>query len=575
MSVGELTILAVSEVYETNVEVFRGKIRMFYGTRCDSNGLLGTIQLGFIEPAHYVAVVAMNSMECRRDKCSMVVKNNTVDWYEDGVLSGQGVESELFARGNGIDGVIESASVVSEMQSTVGYDLCCCGVIVGGRNSLSEEVKKYLGRGVEEVRTLSKSRHLREKCIKVWAIHFKHGDKMYRRVKKGKKYYFVRKFDFSRYYKELSVMMQRKLVESQCMWYLVKEILDRRVNSFAPVKSVESHGCLNIISWNAAGFLGNVIEFEHFVRNMKSLPDVICIQETKLRNYQNCKIKGYIGYRKDKEDSINACGGVATYVREDIGSYLIASECEEFIKVGISHKSEEYVVLNVYVRGRKHISGLMKNVVGKRCILCGDFNAHHLLLGAEKSNFNGRMLEQFLEVSGLRVVNTLIPTRYNISGKGSVLDLFLVSDDLIHKCIVTVENESYGSDHRIVKLSVRISGKRLGSRPSRRFINWDKYQMESKKFKVEELSNAEEETERFINEVNNMRRKSMMDVKSSKRWRFEWWNNECDAKIGERRKAEEKVRKSRTVENVEMCKKKRYEVRRVLRKTKRECWGIG
>ena len=70
---------------------------------------------------------------------------------------------------------------------------------------------------------------------------------------------------------------------------------------------------------------------------MENPPVVICIQESKLKGGVSCKMKGYVCCRKEKADSLHACGGVVMFVSEEVSSYEVKCEYAEILKVNVNY----------------------------------------------------------------------------------------------------------------------------------------------------------------------------------------------------------------------------------------------
>ncbi|GFW10227.1 hypothetical protein TNCV_1849441 [Trichonephila clavipes] len=64
---------------------------------------------------------------------------------------------------------------------------------------------------------------------------------------------------------------------------------------------------LSLCSWNANGLLRKINEFKLFVE--KYAPDIILVQETKLRPIHNIRIANYTCYRNDRVADGHAAGG--------------------------------------------------------------------------------------------------------------------------------------------------------------------------------------------------------------------------------------------------------------------------
>ena len=68
-----------------------------------------------------------------------------------------------------------------------------------------------------------------------------------------------------------------------------------------------------------------------------------------------------------------------------------------------------------------------QNAVGKRGVLfvAISTHTHHGMLGSDRVNRNGYSLEKVLEETELSVVNDATPTKFSVTGKGSVWICFL------------------------------------------------------------------------------------------------------------------------------------------------------
>ena len=332
-------------------------------------------------------------------------------------------------------------------KSTVRYDVNCCGVSVDRSGVISEEFMTQAVKNIaDEVKLLSRREEMYRSKFKVWVIHYRYNEREQKKIKVDKRFYNVKRFDFGLYYKEVEIIRRRKLIEGRCMWSVVSEILLMKNGKENEVLKSRNDYCniFLVLIWNAAGWLSNGLEFGFLVNSMENPPAVICIQECKLKGGVRCKIKEYVCYRKDKVDSLHACGGVLIFVSEDVSSYEVECEYAEMLKVNVNYGKKNYTVVNVYVRDAKEIDGLTECSGKERCIVCGDFNTHHGMLGSDRVNRNGYSLEKVLEETKLSVVNDATPTKFSVTGKGSVLDLFFVSSDIVRKCEMKMKETSCG-----------------------------------------------------------------------------------------------------------------------------------
>ncbi|GFV68770.1 hypothetical protein TNCV_694381 [Trichonephila clavipes] len=77
---------------------------------------------------------------------------------------------------------------------------------------------------------------------------------------------------------------------------------------------------LSLCSWNANGLLSKINEFKLFVE--KYSPDIILVQETKLRPMHNIRIANYTCYRNDRvADGLAAGGGTLILIKNSINHF--------------------------------------------------------------------------------------------------------------------------------------------------------------------------------------------------------------------------------------------------------------
>ncbi|GFY06378.1 hypothetical protein TNCV_3651651 [Trichonephila clavipes] len=76
---------------------------------------------------------------------------------------------------------------------------------------------------------------------------------------------------------------------------------------------------LSLCSWNANGILSKINEFKLFVE--KYSPDIILVQETKLRPIHNIRIANYTCYRNDRVAEGHAHGGTLILIKSSINHF--------------------------------------------------------------------------------------------------------------------------------------------------------------------------------------------------------------------------------------------------------------
>ena len=115
------------------------------------------------------------------------------------------------------------------------------------------------------------------------------------------------------------------------------------------------NGQLNIIHVNIVSLLANFDKLEELLFTLGITPDIICLSETRLKNYHNDSyipaLEGYDFYRKDSK---SAAGGVGIYVnsnldvkiRDDLE--LKTEECEDiWLQIRLSNQ-KQFVTAAIY-----------------------------------------------------------------------------------------------------------------------------------------------------------------------------------------------------------------------------------
>ena len=105
-----------------------------------------------------------------------------------------------------------------------------------------------------------------------------------------------------------------------------------------------------------------------------------------------------------------------------------------------------------------------------------------------------------------------------------------------------MEETSYGSDHRVMRLILRMKGNKLSQESRKRVTDWQKCERKSERVKCERVGNAEDVTEHYVNKINEVRKDCVLNGPRRKRWRYKWWNNDCDWIVEERKEMEKKVK---------------------------------
>jgi ribonuclease HI len=217
-----------------------------------------------------------------------------------------------------------------------------------------------------------------------------------------------------------------------------------------------------VLQWNANGIGGKVGELMDRLERRKI--DVVLIQETKLRSKDTApRFPGYAAVRQDRADG-RAGGGLLTLIKEDL-DYTVgrpaSSDVAECQCVRVRVSAARWIALhNVYAPPRRDgaaADGLDWGWLPAEAnsIISGDFNAHSPLWDEQQpSDRRGETLEEWIMGSSMAILNDGSVTRVNPGTGGlSTPDVTLADSNIASACTFAVD-ESMGSDHLPVIVSV-------------------------------------------------------------------------------------------------------------------------
>lgn len=246
---------------------------------------------------------------------------------------------------------------------------------------------------------------------------------------------------------------------------------------------------MKIISWNVAGLRACYKKgLEEFF--LSELPDMFCMQETKLLEKENpLHIEGYKEYLYPAEKK--GYSGTMIYSKIEPLSIKYGIGVEEFDSEGrvITLEYDNFYLVNAYVPNskrelerlnermyfedemRKYLKSLNKNV-----IYCGDLNVAHEEIDIKNAKTNTRSagftieernkMTELLESGFIDTFRYLYPDAIKYSwwsymggarakNVGWRLDYFIVNNEYINKVKDSlILNEIMGSDHCPIKLII-------------------------------------------------------------------------------------------------------------------------
>ena len=179
----------------------------------------------------------------------------------------------------------------------------------------------------------------------------------------------------------------------------------------------------NILHWNVNSLMKHQDELITYLNETK--PDVICLNETKLRSRPAPNLPGYnIAARSDRTNNLG--GGTSIYTKEGIHTSDVTTEEEDCCATEIEIQKQKVTIISAYwgfIR-QPSTQKIQQLIQGKEAILLGDFNAKHPTW--EKTcNERGRLLHQMIKDNSLIVLNKPDETTFrdNARGTGATIDL--------------------------------------------------------------------------------------------------------------------------------------------------------
>jgi exonuclease III len=144
----------------------------------------------------------------------------------------------------------------------------------------------------------------------------------------------------------------------------------------------------------------------------------VCLQETHFTNQKVHVIRTYQAFYKNRAIRERASGGVAIYVKDDILCTKISLETTlEAIAVSLYLPTQKLTVCNVYLPPNATITVLelskLIEQLPRPFVLLGDFNAHNVIWGSNRTDTRGEMLESLMEDHNLVLLNSGANTRFN------------------------------------------------------------------------------------------------------------------------------------------------------------------
>jgi exonuclease III len=336
------------------------------------------------------------------------------------------------------------------------------------------------------------------------------------------------------------------------------------------------------MQWNANGLKLRTAELRNYLHNCTQKPDIICIQETKLKNLKTYELAGFNIVRNDR-NSETAAGGVATLVRLGLSFTVLEISSElESITVEVHADNKKIKIVNIYIPPKSDIdiNTFRQLFPIRNGIVTGDMNGYSSLWGHPSSNSLGRMIEEIIDETDYVVMNTGEPTHQNQHGGMSALDITLCSPNIAANCSWTVnDNCTLGSDHlpTITVVGDVIHGDdNLAEKFNLKKADWKLFKAKSCDFFANVKPSPDIETLEL--EIRSaILEAAIYSIPKSKQPKIKtksvpYWDGECSSNIRARNLARKKANNSKLLDDSIEYRRLKGVAQNMLKNKSREHW---
>lgn len=224
---------------------------------------------------------------------------------------------------------------------------------------------------------------------------------------------------------------------------------------------------MKIISWNLNSLKSKLPELQIIVT--QNNPDIILLQETRLKPQENYLFKNFILHRKDIHDSPIARGGVLVAVKNNIYSEPVHLQTNLQAAAVTIRNPVRMTFCSIYLHQTDDISeDTLTHLIQQLptpYIISGDFNAHNTLWRSQTTNIRGQNIEKFLHKTDVVLLNTGKNTHFNsYSGNFSAINLSICSSTLAHITTWNPLTSLHSSDHFPLLLNVETQNEQASSK---------------------------------------------------------------------------------------------------------------
>jgi len=332
----------------------------------------------------------------------------------------------------------------------------------------------------------------------------------------------------------------------------------------------------NIVHWNIRGLNANYNNLSLMLG--QETPAVVCLQETLLSRDKTSYMAGYRSF-----DSCIPAGsskrGVSLLVHKSyLCSEVILDTPLEAVAATVS-LNKTVTICSLYlspssVVSKRHLEDLIEQLP-RPFLLLGGLNGHSPLWGSARLDSQGKVIEDVISDLNLTVLNDGSPTFVRPgTGCRSHLDLAICDPSIHLDYEWNVSDDLGGSDH--FPCFLRPTSKSDETLPRRwnfKRADWDKFSALCSSRLAEVSLETENPAAAFTDILIDCAKEAIFFTSSKpQKPKNVWFDEECKVIQKERKKAQRKVFRNPTRENIINHQRLRAKSRYIFKRKKRESW---
>lgn len=335
---------------------------------------------------------------------------------------------------------------------------------------------------------------------------------------------------------------------------------------------------MTFLQWNINGFYDKLAELQIIIKEQNT--DIVALQETRLKNDHTPIVNGFTVYNNNFPNLRRACGGVMLMVKNNLPSEEIIINSNYQVVAATITLDRKICVCSIYLPEDTVSAMEIRNILHQLphpVILLGDFNAHNVIWGCQRTCRKGTTVEHLLDTENLCFLNDGSPTHFwAATGTFSAIDLTITSANIAHSLEWTVLGDFHGSDHVPIIVVYKNFNNRLHVKPrwNEEFANWRAFQDKIHLAVIDLNENIDEVVKQLSMQLYNAALDTIPRTNPDKNRKktVPWWSSTVQEAIRNRRRALRTFKRSPTEFNLIEFKKCRAKAKITIKIAKIQCW---